>query len=106
MSFFIRLTGTVNTPNVDIQLDKTLGNEFDVLKEQAEEQIKTKLDSAKNVVKDSVKKIKDQILTGVKDKILGKDTSGQKPKDSSGKKKQVVKSVIDIFTGRNKKDSL
>jgi hypothetical protein len=106
VSFFIRLTGTLISPNVDIQLDKTLGNEFDILKEQAEEQIKTKLDSAKNVVKDSLKKIKDQIITGIKDKILGKDTSEQKPKDSSSKKKQVIKSVIDIFTNRNKKDSL
>ena len=105
VSFFIRLTGTLKAPQVDIQLDKTLGNEFDLLKEQAEEQLKSKLDSAKNVVKDSVKKIKDQILTGVKDRILGKDTSNNAPKDSGSKKKQVIKSVIDIFTGRNKKDS-
>lgn len=106
VSFFIRLTGTLTSPIIAVELDKTLGNEFDNLKEQAEEQIKNKIDSAKNVVKDSLKKVKNQILTGVKDKILGKDSVSQTPKDSSNKKKQVIKSVIDIFTNRNKKDSL
>jgi len=108
VSFFIKLTGTLKSPLLDIQLDKTLSSEFDNLKKQAEEQIKTKIDSTKSVLKDTLKSIKKDILHGVKDKILNKQDTAtqQKPvKDSSGKK-QVIKSVIDIFSRKNKKDSL
>jgi uncharacterized protein involved in outer membrane biogenesis len=115
VSFFVKMTGSIANPGLDIQLDKTLGNEFDILKEQAEQQIKGKIDSAKATIKDSLKSIKKGILTGVKEKIFNKqDTTKQvppaqdpnqvPPKDSS-KKKQVIKSVIDIFS-RKKKDSL
>jgi hypothetical protein len=106
VKFFIKVTGTVKSPNVEIELDKTLGSEFDDLKEQAEEQIKKKIDSAKNTIKDSLKSVKDNILTGIKDKILNKNDTTSTPKDTTSKKKQIIKSVIDIFNPKKKKDSL
>ncbi len=111
IKFFIKLSGTLRSPVVDIELDKTLGSEFDDLKKQAEEQLKNKIDSAKNVIKDSLKKVKDNIITGVKDKIKDKifntnDTTPKPPKDTSNKKKQIIKDVINIFNPKKKKDSL
>lgn len=108
VSFFIKLTGFLKTPNVDIQLFKTLTNEFEELKKQAEEQIKSKLDSTKEVLKDTLRNIKKDVIEGIKDKIFTKeDTSTKQPaKDTSNKKKEAIKSVIDIFNRKTKKDSL
>ena len=108
VSFFIKLTGFLKSPELDIQLYKTLTNEFEELKKQAEEQIKEKIDSTKEVLKDTLRNIKKDVLQGIKEKIFSKEDTGTKqpPKDTSGKKKEAIKSVIDIFNRKTRKDTL
>jgi hypothetical protein len=102
----MHLTGNLNSPHLDIELDKTLANEFDNLKKQAENQVLGRIDSTKNVLKDSLKNIKHDILHGFKNKILGNtDSIINAPIKDTTPKKPIIKSVIDIFTRRHKKDS-
>jgi hypothetical protein len=108
VSFFVKLTGFIKSPDVDIQLFKTLTNEFEEFKKQAAEQIKSKLASTKEVLKDTLRNIKKDVIEGLKEKIFNREDTGTKQpaKDTSNKKKEAIKSVIDIFNRKTKKDTL
>ncbi|MDZ4793777.1 MAG: AsmA-like C-terminal region-containing protein [Bacteroidota bacterium] len=102
----IKMTGSINNPNIGINLKEVAGDAIKQIEEQAKDFVQAKIDSAKQKVKDSLQAVKEKVTEKLKDKlkkqIFGKDTSAvpnNNPLDSTPKKTDpgIKKTIKDIF---------
>ncbi|OSZ77711.1 hypothetical protein CAP36_15205 [Chitinophagaceae bacterium IBVUCB2] len=106
----VKMTGSISSPSIGIDLKEIAGDVIEDLKDQAKDFAQAKLDSAKAKVKDSLaavkKQVTDKLKDKLKDKIFGKDTTAvvPNPQDTTPKKpKTDIKNKIKDIFNRNKK---
>ncbi|HEX5652091.1 MAG TPA: AsmA-like C-terminal region-containing protein [Chitinophagaceae bacterium] len=108
----IKMTGSLSSPILKIDLEQIAGDAMNDLKEQAKDFAEQKIDSAKNLIKDTLstikKQAKEEIKNKLKEQVLGKDSTKQTlPKDSLKAKAGGVISnkVKNLFTKPKKNAS-
>jgi hypothetical protein len=106
----VKMEGSITSPVLKINLEQVAGNVAEELKQQAEDFIKAKADSAKQRVKDTLTSIKEQVKDELKDKLkeqlFGKDTLKKEtnPADTGQKKTgDIIKDKLKGLLNRDKK---
>ncbi len=111
VSLNIKLTGSLTSPSIKVDLEEVAGSVIESIEEQAIDFAKEKADSVKQVLKDTLSSItdkaKDTLKQKLKEQIFGKDTTKktEQPADSSSKKKEesgIKNKIKDILNKKNK----
>ena len=107
----VRMTGTLNNPDIKVELKEMAGSLAEDIKNQAKDIVKAKIDSTRQAVKDTLQAVKKQVVkeaeNKLKEKLFGKDSTVLRDTTAKSPGKRAESATKDIIEGlfRKKKKS-